>query len=403
MLEIFTTAAAIQGFFLAIVLIKNKRGNNRANAFLAMLLVIFSMVIFHSLYVPGYFEQTMGYKIKMNEPFILLIGPFIYFYVRELISEKFSFSIKDTVHFIPFALFPVISILAITGDKNSELLKFIDKNEIIIGIASWVITFVLLIIYIKKIIDLSGIHEKKIEDEFSTIEEIGLQWIKKLLIVFLIVLIVLVTGFFIIFFHNDNIHFRKLIVLISALIIYVMGYRGLRQPDIFNMITLKSKIKSTELEAENLQYTSETTEKEGLSSDTLTEFSAQKTTKEKYKNSALSDEDIKIIEGKITRFMEKEKPYLNPDFNMEMLSEAIGVNKNYVSQVINSRFGYNYFNYVNYYRVEEVKRRIMSPENEAYTILAVAFDSGFNSKASFNSIFKKFTGITPSEYKNTQI
>jgi AraC-like DNA-binding protein len=379
-LELFTSAAAIQGIFLALILIKDKNGNRRANTFIAILLVIFSAVIFHSSYISEYFERLSGYYIMMNEPFMLLIGPFIYFYVRELISEKLVFSKKDAVHFLPIILYFVFSLV------NKNRTEVFEQGRATIGIGIWLITFTLFIYYINKIVIVSGIHEKKIEDEFSTIGEIGLQWVKKLLIVFLSIMTILILFFFVNVIHGDNKHFRAVISLASALIIYVMGYRGLRQPDIFRIISVRNENVIEKI----------TGEIEAKTYDDLE-------SKEKYKNSSLSDEDIKTIENKITEFMEKERPYLNPDFNMEMLSETLGVNKNYVSQVINSRFGYNFFNFVNYYRVEEVKRRIISPDNDAYTILSVAFDSGFNSKASFNNIFKKFTGLTPSEYKKTVV
>lgn len=381
--EIFISAAAIQGIFLALILYKNKRGNHRANIFLSVLLILFSVIILHSSYIAVNFEKSYGSIVKMNEPFILLIGPFIYFYVRELTSEKRSFNKKDLQHFIPFIIYYTVMMVVIYIEGIYKINKIAP-----IGVILWIITILQLTFYMIKIAVLSGIHKKKIEDEFSTIGELGIEWIKKLMTIFVLLLIVFTAGFFIKIVHGHNDTFRIVISLTSALIIFVMGYRGLRQPDVFTIMVLKNK--KTEKYEESLQ------QEESKKILTNKEFV------EKYGNLSLNETEIENIEKKLTDYMKNEKPYLNPQFNMEMLSEGVGINRNHISSVINGKIGYNFFNYVNYYRVEEVKERMINPENAKYTILAVAFDSGFNSKASFNSIFKKITGITPSEYKKNK-
>ncbi len=76
----------------------------------------------------------------------------------------------------------------------------------------------------------------------------------------------------------------------------------------------------------------------------------------------------------------------------------MNISVNHLSQVINEQLGMTFFDYVNSYRVEEVKARLSSPDVKNFTLLGIAYDSGFNSKSSFNSIFKKFTGLTPSQF-----
>jgi len=84
------------------------------------------------------------------------------------------------------------------------------------------------------------------------------------------------------------------------------------------------------------------------------------------------------------------------------LAEMSRITPNYLSQVINLLEGKNFFDFINYYRVEEVKRVINSNQLNQFTLLGIAFECGFNSKAAFNRAFKKFTGITPSEFKNSR-
>jgi AraC-like DNA-binding protein len=100
--------------------------------------------------------------------------------------------------------------------------------------------------------------------------------------------------------------------------------------------------------------------------------------------------------------MERQKAYLQTDFTLKQL--AVGINKSIhdTSEIINSGFGINFNEFVNRYRVEEVKARLLDPENDHLSILAIAMDSGFNSKASFNRIFKQMTGQSPSQFKADQ-
>lgn len=98
--------------------------------------------------------------------------------------------------------------------------------------------------------------------------------------------------------------------------------------------------------------------------------------------------------------MTTEKPYLEADLSLPELANKLDIPSHHLSRVINEQFGVNFFDFVNQYRVEEVKSRINNPEFENLSLLGIAFDCGFNTKSAFNRVFKKMTGFTPSEYKN---
>lgn len=386
--ELITVGAAIQGLFLAVILIRNNGGNKRANLMLAVLTLIFSISIFHSSYISVNFINHNTENQKMNEPFLLLIGPFIYFYVRELMNRKRMIKIIDVVHFIPFIMYFAIWGTKLFGDNAWS--EIVTKNENIFNIGWWILTIVLILLYIRKIVKITGIHDKKLEEEYSNLDKMGLEWVKGILMIFVVLLLIVIAGVMIIYIHNKGNHFGRMVSFVAACTIYVMGYRGLRQPDIFTL--MKKETKEVDYNGED--------KKEG--SKVEREIIIENNVKiEKYRNSNLSENEIFEIERKIRKHMEEEKPYLDPEFSMDMLSDSLTLNKQYVSQVINSKFGYNFFNFINSYRVEDVKKRIADPENDVYTILSIAFDSGFNSKASFNNIFKKFTEMTPSEYRKS--
>jgi len=118
------------------------------------------------------------------------------------------------------------------------------------------------------------------------------------------------------------------------------------------------------------------------------------------KENSPSDQNLDIL-NTLNSYMEKEKPYLDCELNMSVLSEKIGIPGYIISEIINSILKQNLFEYVNNYRVEEFKKLVQNPENNQFKLVSLAYDAGFNSKATFNRIFKNYTGQTPSEYKNS--
>lgn len=114
-------------------------------------------------------------------------------------------------------------------------------------------------------------------------------------------------------------------------------------------------------------------------------------------NSIESNEIERCLE-KLTQVMEIEKQYLDPELNLQKLANSIHIPYKVVSAVLNQRLNVGFNEYVNQYRVEEFKQRILDPQNARFNIASIAYDSGFNSLATFQRAFKTMTGITPKEY-----
>jgi AraC-like DNA-binding protein len=153
-----------------------------------------------------------------------------------------------------------------------------------------------------------------------------------------------------------------------AVFIYTVGYLGFRQPEIFN----------------------------GSVSDN------GKKQEVKYARSSLKEEQAKAHLDKLLSVMETEKPYLDSNLKIQHLSEKVGVSSHHLSQIINENLNQNYADFINSYRINEAKRLLLSPEYELEKILSIAFDAGFQNKATFNASFKKYTGMSPTEYKKYQ-
>lgn len=120
--------------------------------------------------------------------------------------------------------------------------------------------------------------------------------------------------------------------------------------------------------------------------------------KEKYLKSGLSKEKLDAIDKKLLHLMSTEKPFLNSDFNMKSLSDSLNESANHVSQVVNDIHEKNFFDFVNSYRIEEMTKLVKVPSNNNFTLLALAYEAGFNSKSTFNAAFKKLKDQTPSKY-----
>jgi TolB-like protein/AraC-like DNA-binding protein len=122
-----------------------------------------------------------------------------------------------------------------------------------------------------------------------------------------------------------------------------------------------------------------------------------------YKKSSLDPESIEELGGKLTTLMQEEKMYLNPDLSLRLLAEHMDVPPNRLSELLNVGFNKNFAEFVNQYRLEAFKQKAADPDQRHLTILALAFESGFNSKTVFNTYFKKKMGQTPKSFWNSAL
>ncbi len=157
-------------------------------------------------------------------------------------------------------------------------------------------------------------------------------------------------------------HAMDIIALMVSVAIYITGYSGLKQPEIFSG------------ESEVIP---------GKSSDKLIQ----------------NEDQAKSMVTKLKDLMEEEQLYRVNDLSLQGLAEAAEIPAYLVSQVINDHLDQNFFDFVNRYRIEDVCQQLKDPANDNLTILSLAYDAGFNSKSVFNTAFKKYTGTTPSQYR----
>ena len=362
LINILIYAGIVQGFYMALLLNHNKR-QNAANKYLAILLVTLSISIAHTAFAVPLVQKSLNNPFRIKEPFLMLVIPLIWFYVKKLEQPLLQFKTKSILHFLPFIVFMSVSIPAFVGGTDSGMAQFLINNSLLFNCTIWAVLAVQYSSYLSQLIKITQQYKLKAEQELSNIEHVDLSWLNTFLYAFILVFFLLAT-MFVSVIHNLSIDWlNQVISLFFTATIFYLGYKGLFQQSIFSNVDAPEVIESMPLETVK-----------------------PKTIDENLKNDLLE-------------YMGKQKPHRESDLSLAILAKQLNMSRNNLSEIINNGFGCNFYDFVNRYRVDDVKAMMIDPKNKDFTLLAIAFDAGFPSKSTFNSIFKKYTGLTPSEYR----
>jgi AraC-like DNA-binding protein len=358
----------VLSFFLSILLFSKKDKVLTDNILSLWLLVIGVHLVGYYLYHKGYWE-IYPHLIGVTAPLPLLYGPLLYLYVSHSIKNKDTLHRKEYLHFVPALITYLYSVpfyFFYTTEEKIQVYKgVLDDYDLFFSLM--LIGFVVSGIGYSVLSYRKLVHRGKVvEANFSNSSRISLNWLRHTILgvasVFVVVALVSIVrevlGFQ--FPFNADILFYSIIVLI---VVYV-GYSGIHQQDLFsNTITNEEELVKTESE---------------------------------YKKSSLKSDVAQQKHTELLELMTAEKPFLNPKLTLSDLAQSLSMSNNHLSQVINQFEEVNFHDFVNKYRVEEFIQNAQG--DKSYGLLGHAFDSGFNSKSTFNSVFKKFKSVTPSQY-----
>jgi AraC-like DNA-binding protein len=244
------------------------------------------------------------------------------------------------------------------------------------------------IIYVLLTIRLLRRHRSRLKDRFSSIERINLNWLRYLTIGIVFVWSVAILEWLVGLFVPDPLQTNPFTPIAVAVFVYAIGYMGLRQPAIFGIQSVTHTASGSFIIPPAPGDVGESPPAE-----------IQQTAVSKYKKSGLSKDRADRILASLLSFMEEQKPFVRSTLTLQELSDELRISAHNLSEVINTRLGKNFFDFVNGFRVKEVQERLVDPRFNNLTILAIAQDAGFSSKSTFNTIFKKVTETTPSEYR----
>jgi AraC-like DNA-binding protein len=366
LISIIILLGIAQGIFFGSLLIIMRSPNRRANRFLGALFIAFSISISHFLFLRLHAYAVWPFLMGMSFPVLFLFGPLEYFYVKILTDRTTTLGKRALLHLIPFVLAFAVN-LPFFLMSNADKLVYVENMQnprlVHMGLFVGVVQVIHLFLYVQAALRILNQYDHRIRETKSSIEKISLAWVRAgafgLLAVFSYILLLIVlqmSGVHAIAFYSLS------VPIIVSLVIYVLAYLGLRQPEI---------------------------------------FSPADETVRKYERSSLTPERVEEHAARLSEHMSSNRPHLESELTLPMLADQVGIPPHHLSQVINTRFGSNFFDFINNYRVEEAKRLFLDKSKAPYTILAIAQEAGFNSKTAFNTAFKRATGQTPSVYRST--
>jgi len=355
--------------FVSLFLFTHNKGKKVSNYLLGILFLCYSLWIWDIYAIYILYDRYPSLAYIFNN-LLWLIGPCTLFYTRSVIYKDFRLKGIDLFHLIPFVIATLFTIFAFHIRSTDFKRTFLEHALKDTGPLNWG-SSVLIISYgfTYTIIAFKAIlrYQKILSNKLSNAGSINLSWLKFMLIGYIIIFLSLVAIIGLQYLKWEG-HFpiRSLYILIPVLLIFITTilFKSLKQPEIFSGI-------STEEIKEELKYI----------------------------HSRLTKEDSGKYAEILENYMYTKKPYLEPDLSINDLAEKLNINVRIISQVINDELGSRFFDYINKYRIEEAKSLMKNPLDPKMTILEIMYDTGFNSKSSFNTAFKKFTGKTPSDYK----
>lgn len=357
-----------QLFFLAFFLLTSKKGKKQSNRLLGLFFLMVGISILDMwLSIHGMYEYYLRIAF-LDDGFILALGPIILLYTRTIMYKDFSLKGSSLYHFIPFIVvtgyFIIVSFLTPSGEQK-QMIEDVQNFNLpliigLIGVLFYVHSFAYLLVSSRELRK----YRNQIYQEYSSTDKMNIGWldftIKSMGILILVAIVHAIVPYGVsksytpisaLFFIGFIFYFSNRVIL-----------KGLVNPELFGGIPTRNI--------------------------------------EKYTSSNLTSEERTDYQNKLSEQMKFQKPFLDPDLTISQLAEIVDLSPKMLSQVINQSYQKSFFDYINTYRVEEAKELFYNSDDEKLTIQEVMYQSGFNSKSSFNTFFKKVTELTPSEYRN---
>jgi AraC-like DNA-binding protein len=355
---------------LCILLLFSKKDKKHSDYYLVLWLLICSLNLAYYLFPSALSGSLQSFAFTLP---VLSISMLYLYVISMIFGIRFQskYIVKHSLFFLFYNLIFILissfyekiiftdNIPSFTSHKHGLLLNLLTFPMAVIPIIYIVLCFSAL----KK-------YQKLLPEYFSSLEKINLNWLQYILIsiifLFIIVIIIISFGTRLDLIPMQNIF--KIVGTLQSIYVCCIVFFSLRQSIIINQ----------NISVDNAAIG----ENKGINK--------------------LSDDKLNKTAADLVDYMADEKPYLNEELSLSILSSLMGVSTNQLSQVINQNLNTNFYKFVNAYRIEDVKKKLKDPDYDRYSILGIAYESGFNSKSTFNKIFKEETGMTPSEYKRSE-
>jgi len=412
---ILCVLAFMFSWLLVLLKIQKSKANHYLSVFLGVMFCMYLLKAFEEFSLPSLTVWAYLFII----PMMLSTVPILFMYIQKMTNHHFRFSKICYLHFLPALIVLIVNVLSYGQipykDKILLASGVVENPEVMPLLKFYVNTYKVsqyaydlqAIVYGIIMLKLLQLHKRKISDLFSYKENISLSWLQVFVIVFLAVSIVEVMLYSFVWFiaaageagmtaalFNG---YEMFSLSLSIAFTMFLGFFGLKQPDIYQLeeeVPIKEIVLSNDNDKAATPITTQENDTESSAGSQIESPDNKKAIKRE-----LTNEQKSVIIDDLLKIMEKDKLYLNSDLSLIDIADAIHTNKNYLSSIINERFGKNFYHFINEYRVKHAISMIDSSRYNHITIEGIAHSSGFKSKSVFNPAFKKFTGKTPSEYR----
>lgn len=376
-LHLAELAAAVQGVMLIAALVAH-RTNRTANRLLAALMASFTISLLAEVYYAAGLVPRAPHLFGVSYPMPWLYGPLVYLYAVAASDRTWRFGVRGTLHLVPALVVVLVTLpiyllsgpekvamfARITAGHVPTIVLVLDPFKYVSGIAYSAAT----VLYLRA-------HRRRVEASYANTERVNLRWLQSLASVAAAIwLVAVVSGMAGFLTPSLERYGSQLVSLGVALFVYAIGYKGLRQPEVF-------------------RYDAE------VSAPSAPEPAPEPELQPRYERSGLGEHESRQLRAALVALMTSERPHRDPDLTLPALAERLGSTPHKLSEVLNRELSQTFYDFVNAYRVDEVRARLVDPSAKHLNILALGLDAGFASKSTFNQAFKKITGQTPSAYR----
>ncbi len=365
-LQIVMLLGAVQGIIFSAFALFSKKYKSLSNFFLGMLILTFSYNIIQNYLAASNLFSLDFYFEVLYVPMSSLFLVLFYLYVKTFLDSNKVLSKKDYLLFIPFLISLTESIIEkigyFYGWFDDSDVPFFNYFRISHEIFSVIYSFVLILGSYRLIQ-----KRKKTQSNTIKIPKLSLRWLESITLILLILCIYWILP---LYYESQlkidvALPYFYILWIGLALTIYILGHIGLYHFGIYE------------------------------EQKSIRKFSKNITVQVFKKEPNEPNEHIFAFE----KFIKSDKNYRDTNLSLESVAEKLEINKSYLSRIINAELGKSFTDYVNELRIEEAKIYLTHPDFINYTLVSIGLEAGFNSKSTFNTSFKKYTGMTPSEYK----
>ncbi len=362
----FILMACLHGLLLAAILLFNKTLNSMSNKFLAISILGVCVILAYEFIYWLELENVLPDWIHYLPVYIRTTIPVgVFYFVIFLINPKHKLSNFEKIGFVLIAVEVLLALLYIPLYLFAESAERSEANEYLVAITSWFLTILAAILLLPIALKRVNRYQNFLYDNYSTTNRKSLRWLQIFLMVLLMVMF-LSTISFIQYVLGDwdggEITFEVLTLCFMILLFWI-GYFLVLQYRWFEIAPIKE-------EAEEIDSIPGK-----LSPNTQNYYKQLK--------ALLKDENV----------------YEDVNLTLDYLAERLNISSGYLSQIIKENEQKNFFEFINSYRIASVKEKLLDEEYKNYTIMGIAMESGFNSKSTFNAVFKKIANETPSAFK----